>query len=51
MTARGGEGVVDAVSQGGELLGLRWRDVDLDADLPSATIAETLIGARQDPTP
>lgn len=33
----------------GELLGLRWRDVDLDAS--RITVAETLIGAREASTP
>jgi len=35
----------------GELLGLRWRDLSLDGDPPRATIAETLIGARETSTP
>jgi len=35
----------------GELLGLRWRDLDLDADPPRLTVAETLIGARESSTP
>ncbi|MBK8294919.1 MAG: tyrosine-type recombinase/integrase [Solirubrobacterales bacterium] len=35
----------------GELLGLRWRDLDLDSSPPRMTVAETLIGARESSTP
>ena len=35
----------------GELLGLHWRDLDLDSPTPRAAITETLIGARQSSTP
>ena len=35
----------------GELLGLRWRDLDLDSEPPRMTVTETLIGARETSTP
>lgn len=35
----------------GEVLGLRWQDVDLEADPPRVSISETLIGDREASTP
>jgi integrase len=35
----------------GELLGLRWHDLDLDGDPPRVQITTTLIGARKASTP